>query len=214
MAIALRIFGGSLTRKTWLAGGCEVRSRSWVICLSIEGFSLSWYVLSKDGSRRLGGRAAAVVSVTDLGDSPFVVAGSGFVASLMDVGVLGAGCSVLFLDGDATGDSMSIDGGRPLLLFLLHVDLPAGWISFASVLEPLVGVWETSSSVIGFGCASEPSPMTAISPDSCLVSFPLGESLDQKAQVVPAFGAGSCDAAAELPVGGLPTGSVGWASVV
>jgi hypothetical protein len=79
-------------------------------------------VFEKDGRRRLGGSVAAGCSVADLGESVLVATEEGFADSI-DVGVLGAGCKVLFLDGEGIGD-MSIDGGRPLLLPLLHVDLP------------------------------------------------------------------------------------------
>jgi hypothetical protein len=59
--------------------------------------------------------------------------------------------------------------------------------------------------------------MTAISPDSCLLSFPLGESFDQKAHVEPALGAGSCDEAAGVSgAGGFSAVGVcsGWASAL
>jgi hypothetical protein len=91
---------------------------------------------------------------------------------------------------DEDGD-ISIEAGRILLGFR-QVDLSAGCISLAldSDLAFFDGELDTSSSAMGFGCASEPSPITAISPDSCLTSFPvdLGESFDQKAQVDPALG--------------------------
>ncbi|KAL3963564.1 hypothetical protein ACCO45_000568 [Purpureocillium lilacinum] len=83
-----------------------------------------------------------------------------------------------------------MDAGLALLL-RRHVDLPS--LALTSVLEGFAGGLETSPSAIGVGCASEPSPMTAISPDSGSGTLPsfLGESLDQNAQVELAFGAGS-----------------------
>jgi hypothetical protein len=58
--------------------------------------------------------------------------------------------------------------------------------------------------------------MIASSPDSCLVSLPLGESLDQNAQVDPAFGAGSLvDAGPGFDAGSLAGVLIsGWSLVV
>lgn len=41
MAMAFLILGGSLARYTCFADDCCVLSSSWVICLRMDGFSLS-----------------------------------------------------------------------------------------------------------------------------------------------------------------------------
>jgi hypothetical protein len=110
-------------------------------------------VLANDGSSRLGGDCTAAASLADLIDSALDPAEEdGLMSSAVDVvGVCGLGCSTLPLDGDAMGESMSSDGGRTLLLVLLHVDLPLAWIALASALASFNEVPETSSSVMAFG---------------------------------------------------------------
>lgn len=108
-------------------------------------------------------------------------------------GLLSGGRTVPDVD-DGEPESMSIDGGRTLLFFR-HVDLPTAAISLGltSPLGSLEGVPAMFPSSIGFGWASERSPITAISPRLASGEAPcdLGESVDQKAQVEPALGVGS-----------------------
>ena len=64
---------------------------------------------------------------------------------------------------DGEPDSTSIEGGRSLLFFR-HVDLFVMSFGLGPALGSLDGVPERSSSSIGFGWASDLSPITAISP--------------------------------------------------
>lgn len=80
-------------------------------------------------------------------------------------------------------------------LLLRHDNTPAGGsganvVSFGS----LAGASEIVLSAMGAGWTSDPSPMTAICPDSGSGVFSLlfEGSLDQKAQVEPALGGGLC----------------------
>ena len=146
-------------------------------------------MLEKDGSSKLGGNldvdsdSATALAVSTLAGAFVSVCGciAGSAAALSATVPLG---------GVGVWESVSMDAGLALLL-RRHVDLPS--LALTSVLEGFAGGLETSPSAIGVGCASEPSPMTAISPDSGSGTLPsfLGESLDQNAQVEPAFGAGS-----------------------
>lgn len=122
---------------------------------------------------------------------------SGFVVDLRlsasdwsDFPPLGSGRCSWLLAGDGETDS-STEMGLGLLP-LRQVDFES-LTSFALVVS-LSGSADTPFSVIGSGWASEPSPITAISPGCCVggVSFVTGVALDQKAQVEPAWGGGDC----------------------
>lgn len=118
MAMAFLTLGVSVVLKTWFAGGCCVRSRSWVICLMIEGLSFIRYVLLNEGSSRFGGNVLA-------GDSGvaacFEADGCLLALSCTDSAIDdfddAACCGVAAPDG-IEDSSRSIDCGRPLLVFL------------------------------------------------------------------------------------------------
>lgn len=93
-------------------------------------------------------------------------------------------------ESDGEGGSRSIDCGRPRLFFR-QPDLTS--FTFGVIFAGSF-VGDTSHSAIGLGWASDPSPITAISPASGEVGFcgDFGDSLDQNAHVEPALGGGSC----------------------
>lgn len=133
-----------------------------------------------------------VDSAVDLLDASAFGAGTSVWVGVCvpDPGLLSGG-SVALLTDDGDPVLTSIDGGLTLLFFL-QVVLPEAAISlgFVSALASLDVAPDMFPSSIGFGCASERSPITAISPWllSCEVPFDFGESVDQNAQVEPALG--------------------------
>lgn len=72
MATAFLTFGGSLTRNTWLAGGCCVRKSSCAICLMIDGLSFIRYVLRKDGKSKFCAEDLLEVEEPDFGGAVLV----------------------------------------------------------------------------------------------------------------------------------------------
>lgn len=149
----------------------------------IVGFSFVWYVLVNEGSKRFDPTVDVDSAMDLLEESSFV-----------SVFVVFASCGVMAPETVWELLSRSADSGR-FLLPIFHVDFTLARVS----LVPLSGASlggsggeETESSAMGAGWLSDPSPMTAISPDSSGVGSPFlpGESLDQNAHVEPALGVG------------------------
>ncbi|KAJ6441589.1 hypothetical protein O9K51_05140 [Purpureocillium lavendulum] len=140
-----------------------------------------------DAEDVLGRRLRESASATALAVS--TLAGAFVSVSACVAGSADLSATVPF-GGVEAAESVSMDVGRALLL-RRHVDLPS--FGLGSAFADLDGGLDTSPSAMGVGCASEPSPMTAISPDSGSGGLPsfLGESRDQNAHVEPALGAGS-----------------------
>ena len=183
MAMALRIRGGSRTRDTCAGRGAGVRKTKLLSCCSIDGSSSLSYVLASGGSTRLagaGGVLAVVVAVVVVVVVVVVIV----VVAVVAAAAAAAPFAVTPWPADVCRSAASVDAVRALLP-RRHADLGAS-LGLSAPASPLVPDTDTSPSATGAGCASDPSPMTAISPAAPF----FGASRDQKAQVEPALGAG------------------------